>query len=114
MSKEWWLCSELWRFLGDSKCRAEAAEAILSAWCPGSSTSPESPDGAATKLRCRVSEAISGISWDMAVEAEEMTSGERSRVGEAWGTTKGSTSCSSSAREEFPGATWKQKSNKSL
>lgn len=114
MSKEWWLCSELCRFLGDSKCKAEAADAILSAWWLGSSTSVGSPDGAAAKLRCKVSEAISGISWDMAVEAEEMTSGERSRVGEAWGTTKGSTSCSSSAREGFPGVTWIQKSNKSL
>lgn len=38
---------------------------------------------------CMVWDAISGMSWDMAVEAEEMTSGERALVGEARGGSRG-------------------------
>lgn len=38
---------------------------------------------------CRVWDAISGMSWDIAVEAEEMTSGERALVGEARGGRSG-------------------------
>lgn len=37
----------------------------------------------------RVWEAISGMSWESAVEAEEMTSGERALVGEASGGNSG-------------------------
>ena len=63
-----------------SRCSALAAEAMLSACRAGMGSGME------TRPRCsgRVWEAISGMSWDMAVEAEEMTSGERARVGEAW------------------------------
>lgn len=49
----------------------------------------------APKPRDRASEAISGMSWDRAVEAEEITSGERVRLGEACGSPRGSTSCNS-------------------
>lgn len=42
------------------------------------------PSGAeAPKPRDSASDAISGMSWDKAVEAEEITSGERVRLGEA-------------------------------
>lgn len=68
-----------------SRCKAEAAEAMLSVW------RAESGRGSRldTKLRCRVWDAISGMSWDMAVEAEEMTSGERALVGEDSGGRRG-------------------------
>lgn len=67
------------------RCRAEAAEAILSVW------RAERGKGSKldTRLRCRVWDAISGMSWDMAVEAEEITSGERALVGEASGGRRG-------------------------
>ena len=69
---------------GDSRCSAEAAEAILSGSRPSGAEEPKPRDSA--------SDAISGISWDRAVEAEEITSGERVRLGEAWGSPRGSTS----------------------
>lgn len=52
------------------------------------------------KPRDRASDAISGMSWDRAVDAEEITSGERVRLGEAWGSPNGSTSCKSKASAE--------------
>lgn len=70
-----------------SRCRADAAEAMLSVW--------RAERGKGSKLdtsprwSCRVWDAISGMSWDMAVEAEEMTSGERALVGEARGGRRG-------------------------
>lgn len=64
----------------------------------------ESAEAPASPL-CRVSEAISGMSWDMAVDAEEMTSGERALVGEAWGTTMGSIAWRSRDRGGFGGET---------
>lgn len=72
------LCSALLRALGDSRWRTDAAEAMLSE-CR---TETESAVALASPL-CRVSEAISGMSWDIAVEAEEITSGDRALVGEA-------------------------------
>lgn len=68
-----------------SRCRADAAEAMLSVW------RAERVKGSKldTSPRCRVWDAISGMSWDMAVEAEEMTSGERALVGEARGGMRG-------------------------
>lgn len=66
---------------GESRCNAEAAEAMLS-W--RGSRASANPLG-------NVSEAISGMmSCDMAVEAEEITSGERALVGDAGGSSTGS------------------------
>ncbi len=92
------LCSALLRALGDNRWRTDAADAMLSECRTGT----ESAAALASPL-CRVSEAISGMSWDIAVEAEEMTSGERALVGEAWGTTMGSMAWRSRARGRFGG-----------
>ena len=60
---------------GDNRWSAEAAEAMLSGSRPSGAEAPKPRDSA--------SDAISGMSWDKAVEAEEITSGERVRLGEA-------------------------------
>lgn len=64
-----------------SRCRADAAEAMLSVWRAerGKGSKPDT----SPRWCCRVWDAISGMSWERAVEAEEMTSGDRALVGEA-------------------------------
>ncbi len=70
-----------------SRCSADAAEAMLSVWRDERDKGSK-PD-TSPRCSCRVWDAISGMSWDMAVEAEEMTSGERALVGEARGGRRG-------------------------
>lgn len=70
-----------------SRCRADAAEAMLSVW--RADRGKGSMVDTSPRWCCRVWDAISGMSWDIAVEAEEMTSGERALVGEARGGRRG-------------------------
>lgn len=70
-----------------SRCRADAAEAMLSV-CRADRGKGSKLD-TSPRCSCSVWDAISGMSWDMAVEAEEMTSGERALVGEASGGRRG-------------------------
>lgn len=69
-----------------SRCRAEAAEAMLSVCSAG--IGKASMEGTNPRCSCSVC-AISGMSCVMAVEAEEMTSGERALVGEVRGGSRG-------------------------
>lgn len=75
------LCGEVRR------CKADAAEAIVSVWRAGRAKASKLETS--PRWCCRVWDAISGMSWDSAVDAEEMTSGERALVGEARGGNSG-------------------------
>lgn len=80
---------------GESRCSAEAADAMLSC-------RPWRGSRASTNPLGNVSEAISGImSWDIAVEAEEITSGERALVGDVCGSSTGSIAWRSRDMVEF-------------